>query len=171
MRRSDFWLVYFLLFVLQLILGNYVNLSPYLVLSILPVMVLCLPIRVGTLPALLIAMLTGLGADYLTEGLIGLNALALVPVAYVRKFLIRKIFGNDLLSRKEDFTVQRNGYFQVALATLAAQALFLLVYIWADGAGVRPLWFIAARFGVSLAGGFLLSLLTLDVLASPSKSA
>lgn len=171
MRRSDFWLAYFLLLTAQLALSNYVNFSLYVTLSILPVMVLCIPIRVATVPAMLVAMGTGLCVDLLTEGLLGLNALALVPVAYIRKPLIRRIFGSDLLSRKEDFTVQRNGYFQVAAATLVAQALFLLVYIWADGAGERPLWFLAARFGASLACGLLLSLLTLDALASPSKGA
>ena len=54
-------------------------------------------------------------------------------------------------------------------AMLLAQAVFLLVYIWADGAGTRPLWFNAARFGASLVAGFLVSLLTLPVLASDSR--
>lgn len=168
MRKGEFWIAYFLLLVAQLLISNYLNVSPFLTLSILPVMVVCISIRISTIGTMFIAMATGLTVDFLTEGVIGLNALALIPVAFMRKSTIRSLFGNELFARKEDFSIQRNGFAQVALLVLLAQALFLLVYIWVDGAGERSLQFSLIRFGVSLASGFLLSLLTLKSLASPT---
>ena len=165
MRKSGFWAAYVLLLILQLLLSNYFLFTPYIMLSILPVMVLCIPIRVGTVGAMLIAAATGFTVDLLAEGVLGLNAIALIPVAYARNSIIRLVFGGELFAREEDFSVHRSGFGKVATALFLAQALFLLVYVWVDAAGTRPFWFLSARFGASLGAGFLLSLLTLDVLA------
>ena len=42
MRKSNFFLVYLLLTVAQILICNYFHLTPYVTLSLLPVMVLCL---------------------------------------------------------------------------------------------------------------------------------
>lgn len=169
MRKSDFWLAYFLLLVAQLLISNYLSFTPYLMLTILPVMVLCISIRIGTAGAMVIAFATGLAVDWLSDGLLGLNALSLVPVAWLRNFFLKAIFGNELFARKEDFSVRKNGLPQVTLAVMIAQALFLVIYIWADGAGLRPFWFNAARFGISWGAGVILSLLTLNALDAGSN--
>jgi hypothetical protein len=44
-----------------------------------------------------------------------------------------------------------------------------LVYIWADGAGTRTFSFNAIRFGVSLAAGWALSLVIIDILAPDTR--
>lgn len=169
MRRSNFFLVYLLLVVAQILICNYFHLTPYVTLSLLPVMVLCLPTRVSTLGALFIAFATGLSVDFLAEGLLGLNTLALLPVAFLRIPLIKLIFGEDLLSRGEDFTVRKNGIGKVTLAVILVEALFLLLYIWADGAGTRPFWFNALRFGLSLAAGYAAAIIVIDALAPDSR--
>ena len=169
MRRSEFFLVYALLTVVQMLLCNYFHLSAYVMLSILPVMVLCLPTRVSTFWALCIAFVTGLVVDLLSEGVLGLNILALVPVAFVRNGVIRLIFGDELFARKEDFSVRKNGFGKVALAIFLVQALFLAISIWADGAGTRPFTFNAIRFGASLLAGWVVSLLLIDVLAPDTR--
>ena len=99
MRKSYTTLVYLLLVVVQILLCNYFHVTPYITLSILPIMILCLPLKISTVAAMIIAFVTGLSVDFLAEGLIGINALALVPVAYVRKSLIGFVFGEDLISR------------------------------------------------------------------------
>ena len=163
--KRGFWIAYVLLLVAQLLLSNYFHVTPYIFLTILPVMVLCIPIRVGTAGAMLIACVSGLVVDFLSEGVIGLNALALIPVAYARKGIISLIFGPELFARKEDFSVGRCGFGKVAVAMLLSLMIFLVIYIWADGAGTRPLWFNGMRLGASLVASFLVSLLTLGVLA------
>ena len=169
MRKAGFYFVFFLLAVVQMLICNYLNLSPYLMLSILPVMILCVPLRLPSFWTMILAFVTGLAVDLLSEGLLGLNALALVPVAFVRKEVIRLIFGDELFARKEDFSVRKNGFGKVAVAIFLVQALFLAIYIWADGAGTRPLAFNAIRFGVSLVAGWAISLLIIDILAPDTR--
>ncbi len=163
--KRGFWIAYILLLMAQLLLSNYFHVTPYIFLTILPVMVLCIPIRVGTVWAMLIACLSGLTVDFLSEGVIGLNALSLIPVAYARHGIIGLIFGPELFARKEDFSVGRCGFGKVAMALFLSLLIFLVIYIWADGAGTRPLWFNGLRLGASLAASFVVSLLTLGALA------
>ena len=99
----------------------------------------------------------------------GLNTLALLPVAYLRIPLIKLIFGEDLISRGEDFTVRKNGIGKVTLAVILVQSLFLLLYIWADGAGMRPFWFNALRFGASLLAGYAAAIIVIDALAPDTR--
>ena len=169
MRKTGFYFVFFLLTAVQLLICNYLNLSAWLTLSILPVMILCVPLRLPTFWTMLLAFAAGTVVDLLSEGLLGLNALALVPVAFVRKEVIRLIFGDELFARKEDFSVRKNGFGKVALAVFLVHALFLAVYIWADGAGTRTFSFNAIRFGISLAAGWVLSLLIIDILAPDTR--
>ena len=166
MRKSGFWVAYFLLLVAQILLSNYFLFTPYITLSILPVMVLCISTRIAPYVCMLIAFVSGLMVDWLSEGVLGLNAFALVPVALLRNPVIHLVYGEGLFTRKEDFTVKGHGFAKVIMAILMVQALFLALYIWADGAGLRPLWFSLARFLASLPAGLVVSLLTLNVLAA-----
>ena len=165
MRRNHFFLSYLLLLILQILLSNYLNLSPYLSLSILPVLILMLPIRIGTLVAMILAFVSGLAVDFLSEGVLGLNALALVPVALARKGILYLIFGSEFFARKEDISIRKHGVAKMSVAIVMAQSLFLLIYIWADGAAMRPFLFNTIRFFVSLVAGLLLSLLLSRTLA------
>ncbi len=169
MKRNEFWKAYVLLLIAQLIISNYFRFTPFVMLSILPVMILSVPIRVNRFVLLLLAFASGLLVDWLSEGLLGLNALALVPVAYARNSVLRIVFGNELMARKEDFSVNSNGLASVIMAIAMVQALFLIIYIWMDSAGSRTFLFNSGRFLASLAAGVLVSLLTLNVLATETR--
>lgn len=161
---QNFGLLYFMLAAVQIIICNCFYFSPYVFLSILPAMVLCMPASWKTVPAMLTAFVTGLAVDLFGEGLVGINALALVPVALLRKPVVQAIFGKDLIEREEDFSFRKYGAGKVSAAVLIMQGLFLAIYITADGAGTRPFWFNASRFGASLAAGYVLSMIVAKVL-------
>ena len=165
MKKPIFWLIYVLMMIAQMLLTHFLRVSPYLTLCILPVMVLCIPIRVNTAGAMLIAFVTGLIVDLVGEGVLGLNTLALVPVGFFRNQIIQLVFGTEVFARGEDFSARRNGVGKVALAALIAEAVFFLLFIWVDGAGTRPFGFNLLRWVCSLGGSMLLAMLTLDLLA------
>ena len=167
--RISFTGIFIILVLAQMLICNYLHLSYYLTLSILPALILFLPVRIGTVGALLIAFVTGFSVDFFAESLIGLNMLALVPVAFVRRTVLSLVYGNEFFAREEDPSPQKNGLGKALLAILIVQALFLAIYIWADGAGVRPLWFNALRFACSLAAGTVLSLFAADLLAGDGR--
>lgn len=155
-----------LLVVAQAVLSSCFSFTPYAVLSILPAMVLCLPVSLSAVWALPAAFASGLAVDFLSGGILGLNTLAILPVALLRKGIIRLIIGEDLLARGENFSFEKNGFTQIAYAVIIAQLLFFVIYVAADGAGVRPLWFNAARTAGSLLCSFPLSMLAVSILSS-----
>ena len=170
MKQTRFFINFLLLLMVQICIANFFRLSQYVMLSILPAMILLIPIKRGTIPALFIAFATGVAVDLLSDGLLGLNIVALVPVAFCRIGIIRLIFGDEVFARKEDISIPRQGIWKMSFALILAQALFLAIYIWADGAGTRPLWFSGIRFAASLAGGYILSLLVAGILAPERTS-
>ncbi|MBE6239459.1 MAG: hypothetical protein E7113_05340 [Bacteroidales bacterium] len=164
MKTQNFGLIYFLLILGQMILCNFAGFTPYVMLSMLPAMVICIPLTVSTPMCMLIAFATGLSVDWLSEGLIGINAAALVPVALMRKPLIRFFLGEDLIVRSDNFSIRKNGVGKISLVLGVAILIFLGIYIFLDGAGTRPTWFNLTRTGASLVCNYLLALIVTNIL-------
>lgn len=162
--RNNFTLTYILLTVAQMILSNYFHFTPYMMLTILPAMVLCIPTKIGSIEAMLIAFATGLAVDFFAEGTLGINAMSLVPVALLRRPVIGMFFGSEPFEQKENVTVKKYGLGRVSMAIILMSFVFLLVYITADCAGTRPFWFIAARLGLSVLVSYLASICVINLL-------
>ena len=162
--KQNYFLMFFIVLGVQLLICNYFYISPYITLSLLPCIILLLPTKIRTLPAMLIAFASGLSVDFLAEGVIGLNALALVPVAASRRFICDLVFGNELVSTGEDVSMMKFGVAKMFSALAIGQFIFLLVYIWADGAAVRDWSFILLRFALSLLAGVIASLFLANLL-------
>ena len=163
--KNRFVLTYVLLVIAQMLLCNYFHFTPYIMLTILPIMVLCIPTRVSVFWTLIIAFVTGLAVDYFAEGIIGLNAAALLPVAILRRTLIEAIFGPEPFEQEENITVKKYGLAKVSLAIFIITAIFLLIYNIADCAGTRPFIFILAKVCLSLLASYILSLLAINLLS------
>ena len=161
--RQSFLLQYILLLIAQVLICNYFHFTPYLTLTLLPALILCLPTRLSTAAGMLIAFVTGITVDLLAEGVVGLNAFALVPVGLLRRGLVRFVFGEELLVRGENFSIHKFGLPKVIFAVFLMQTVFLVLYIWADGAPVRPFLFNFWRYFISGAAGTLLSVVVADL--------
>ena len=164
MRTQSFGLLFILMVLGQMILCNFAGFSPYVMLSMLPAMIICVPLTVSTPLCMLIAFVTGLSVDWLSEGLIGLNASSLIPVALMRKPLIRFFLGEDLIVRSDNFSIRKNGLGKISLVLGVSLMIFLGIYIFLDGAGTRPVWFNMARFWVSFACNMVLALIVTNIL-------
>ena len=160
----------FILFVVaQMLLTNYFHVGAYVVLTILPVLILCLPTTVATVPAMCIAFASGLAVDFLAEGTLGLNALSLVPVAFIRKGLVGLIVGMEPFEHKESISLKKYGFAKMSVAILLSLALFLVIYILAECAFTRPLWFLATRAGVSLLASYAVCILIVNLLTDDAR--
>ena len=162
-------ILFIFLLICQIAICNFTHLGPYVMLSILPAMIMCIPLTVNTTVCMLIAFVSGLSVDWLSEGLIGINAAALVPVGLARKTLIRVILGEDMINRMDSFSIRKNGLGKILTLMIAAGIIFLAVYIFLDGAGTRPFWFCASRFGASLAANTCLAILIADILSPDDR--
>lgn len=167
--NHNFPLMYALLLICQVILCNYAHLGPYITLTLLPAMILCIPIRISTITCMLVAFASGFLTDFLAEGLLGLNVAALLPVALIRKGTVRIFLGEDIIARKDSFSIKKNGLLKVSTALLVSTAVFLAAYIFLDGAGTRPFWFCAAKFGISLVCNWILGILVINTLTTDDR--
>lgn len=167
--NQNFGILYILLLICQIVLCNYSPVGPYVMLSLLPAMILCIPLKIGTAGCMLIAFASGLSVDWLSEGLIGINAAALVPVALARKPIMRIFFGEDLITRGDSFSFNKYGVAKVSAAIVTSISIFLIIYIMLDGAGTRPMWFNLAYFGASLLADWLLCLLVTNLLTPDDR--
>ncbi len=161
---QHFSILYILLVIAQAIICNYFRLGPYISLSLLPVLILCLPVRKSTSLTMIIAFVTGLGVDFLSEGLLGLNTLALLPVALLKKPVVRITMGAEAFEKDEPFNLRYEGFGKIFLAVILVQSVFLIMYITADGAGIRPFWFNLSRFAASLLCNSIFSMLAIHLL-------
>ena len=167
--NQNFSLIYALMLVCQIVLSNYADLGPYITLTLLPAMILCVPTSISSITCMLIAFMSGFATDWLAEGLLGLNVAALLPVALIRKGVIRIFLGEDIIARNDSFSIRKNGLGKVTSALLTCTAIFLAAYIFLDGAGTRPFWFCATKFGVSLACNWALGILVIRTLTTDDR--
>ena len=167
--NQHFGLLYTLLVIAQVILCNYAQLGPYVMLSMLPAMVFCIPVSVSTIGCMLIAFASGLAVDWFSEGLIGLNAAAILPVAALRTGIVRVFLGEDLISRGDRFSFRKNGVAKISAALILSIAIYLGIYVILDGAGTRPAWFNFTRLGVSLVCNYILALIVTDILTPDER--
>ena len=166
---QNFKILYFLLVICQIVICNYSYLGPYIMLSILPAMIMCIPLSVSTAGCMLIAFATGLSVDWLSEGLIGINAASLLPVALARQTFIRIFLGEDIINRNDSFSIRKNGLSKVSFAIISVTAIFLGFYIFLDGAGTREFAFSFTRFVVSLACNWALGLIVINILTPDDR--
>lgn len=164
MKAQNFGLMFFLLVLGQMILCNFASLGPYIMLSMLPAMIVCVPLAVSTPLCMVLAFATGLSVDWLSEGIIGLNAASLIPVALMRKPLIRFFLGEDLITRNDGFSFRKNGIGKISLLLVVSLLIFLSIYVFLDGAGTKPIWFSISRIAASLACNYVLALIVTNIL-------
>lgn len=165
----NFTTSFILLVVVQVLMSNYMDFSLYIVFTIMPALILLMPLKLNVLAAMPIAFLIGLSVDFLSDGLLGLNAAALVPVALARKSIFSITQGKSSIERDDELSFSRGSSGKLSLGLLMALSIFLIIYIIADGAGTRPFWFNLARFSASLACSFILSMLTAHILLPSNK--
>ena len=153
-------LIYFLLIPVQIVLSQLIQPGPDWVLTLLPVMLLCLPTGWPTLRCMLFAFCTGLAVDFFSGGVLGLSALALTPLGWMRNFFLRKFFNDELVDRGEPLSWRKWGMGIVGLVLLMT-AIFLLIYIFVDAGGERSFWMGGRTFLLSMAADAVLALLIL----------
>ena len=159
-------LTYILMVIVQMFICNYFHFSMYVTLSMLPAMVLCIPLSVNTSLAMVIAFATGLATDVFSDAVLGLNAMSLVPVALARKYIIRTFIGEETVEREESFSFRKNGLGKVSASIALCELIFFAIYIIMDGAGTRPVWFNISRLCASMAASSILSLIAIHMLSS-----
>ena len=159
MTHSRFTLVFILTVIAQILLNVFCNFTPLISISMLPMLILMLPVGKSTTFALLLSFVTGLVVDFLSTGTLGLTSIALLPVAAMRQPILRLVFGEEIFSRRENVSIARQGWPKMSVAIAFALLLYFIVSVLFDSSFSRSFGFSAGRILLSVIVSVLLCLL------------
>ncbi len=159
MKRPADIIYCILLFLLQLVISDYVHLGPWITLCLLPLLILQIPRSRSPHVVMLIAFGLGLGLDILSDGVPGLNAFAAVLAAAPRKFFYRLLVNADRQDKTEVPLLRETGLLKYLKYLGVLTAIYLAAYTLVDCISVRPLGYIAAKFLISWVASTALCLL------------
>lgn len=164
MKNQSFIFSFILLMLVQFALGRYGQ-FPYLYISLLPAMIMCLPMALPTWLCCIIAFLCGLGADFICDGVLGLNAVALVPIAAVNKTFVGFFISEELVERHYAFSFRQNGLGKVGGLMFLEICIYMLIYNITDNMGdTGNLVFISIKTVCSILASSLLGLVVVNTL-------
>ena len=120
----------------QILLSEYVNIWPILYIAIFPLFIILLPANLNRTLYMIIAFLLGLCVDITADGVIGLNAAALVAMAYFRDFALKLTLSKGNLESAENLPISTKTVEIPKLITinLIMLAIFFTVYVLLDSA-------------------------------------
>lgn len=163
MPSNRFTVCFILALLVQLVLTKYCQ-WPLTYICLLPAMILCMPTIRPTWWTMIMAFLVGFAVDALADGPLGLNAIALVPVAALQKSIIRFVVDEDLVERHYNFSFKSNGYISLGISLAIVYALFFIVYIFIDSAGERSFVFNFMKLLTSMLVSLIFGMVTIAVL-------
>lgn len=169
MKNGNYIIKFVILLLVQMVLTKYCRIGYHIFISILPAMILCAPTSNKTFLTGLLAFVSGLAVDFLSDGVPGLNAAALVPVAFLQKPFIRIFIDDEIVERHYSFSFWEYGIIKVGLALLAEMAVYFAIYVIADSAGTRTVWFNLLTFFCSMAVSLVFCMVAVNVLAPRQK--
>lgn len=155
-----------LLIICQILLSEYVNIWPLLYIAIFPQFIILLPPAINRTVHLLIAFALGMAIDIFADGVLGLNAAALVAMAYLRPSFIKITLSKANLDTTDNLPLLPRTVEIQKLAVLNGfmLAIFFLVYILLDSAGMFPFWYTILKIAVCVIVNCIISLICSKVL-------
>lgn len=143
--------------IIQLILNSYINLGLYIYLVIFPFIILTLPYRVKTIPAMLLSFLLGLAIDFLSNGVLGLNAGALTAMALCRQSFLQMLINEQSMGKYDTPSIKEIGFLKFSTYIILSFIIFFVSYIFLDNMGFSPFGFNLLKLLVStLVNSFLM---------------
>lgn len=162
-KLSDI-LFFVLVFLLQVILTDYLHLGPYVYLCLIPFLILNIPFSRRPQLVLVAAFGMGLALDLLSDGVAGLNAAAAVAAAASRQLLYRTLVNRDRQDQTEVPVPAGVGLGKYLKYAVAVTAVYMAVYVLFDCISFRPAGFVLLKFLAStVASAGLGLLLTLSL--------
>jgi len=159
MNKSRNILFFVLVFLLQLAISDYVNLGPWITISLIPFLILLFPVQRTPHVVLLSAFGLGLLLDWLSAGVLGLNAFAAVMTAAPHCLLRRRLLNYDRHEEIGIILLQDVGLSKYFHYLFILTAIYLAAYILLDCVSVRPIGFILVKFVASTLASTALGLL------------
>lgn len=159
MKKPADLIFFALVFLLQLIVSDYLHLGPWISICLIPFLILHISLSRSPHAVMLIAFALGLGLDVLSDGVPGLNAFAAVTAAAPRKLFYRFFVNSDRQDKTEVPLLKEIGFVKYLKYLVSVTAVYTAAYTLLDCVSFRPVQFIFVKFAASTLVSTLVSLL------------
>jgi len=142
---------YILIFALQLLISDFINLGPYVYICLLPIIITNFPRNIDVKVVMAGSFLIGLALDILTDEVLGLNAASAVLLAALYRNFYRMFINRDrqdTTSKPSPYTSGWNKYLKFMVFSIGT---YLLTFILLETFSFRPVRFIVTKLALSLA--------------------
>jgi len=143
-------LTFIVLFFLQIILNDFLNISSYLYLSLIPLAIIIIPKGIQTWKIMAFGFVFGLLFDMISDGVLGLNAAASVALAASRDWLFGVIVNKDKSDKAQTISVRSMSVIRYIWFVLSCVSVYLLIYILLDDIQTRSSTFFFMKFLLSM---------------------
>lgn len=157
------YLIAFILILAQGITDSFVDISRYVLISFLPFIILRMPYRSSTPAVLLACFATGLIADILGGGIIGINSASLTFAGLLRGTIVKSVVGKDVMEKEKRPSVLVTGQISFLIYSVLFIALYELCYIFLDSMGSASFLFNLTRFAISVPVNTAISMLLFNL--------
>ncbi len=141
MSKSYYVLVFIALCIIQVLLNNYLNVSQYLLLSLMPLAILLLPLKHSTISCLFIAFIAGLAVDFISFPSIGSTSISLLVCAFIRDIVFQAVYGDEVFSVRDSSPLVYTSGKERLLSIGIMCGTYFIFYIIIDSAGTMPFTF------------------------------
>ena len=150
--KNNIWniLLYALVFILQVLICNYLDVGAYIYICLIPLLILGIPLKTNINITILAGFGTGLLLDVFSGGVLGLNAAAATMVAAFKGIIYDKLINRDHRYNTETPSISSIGLESYLLYLTVCTLIYLLIYTFLECLGVRPFFFILFRIILSL---------------------
>ncbi len=150
-----------IMMICQILLSEYVNIWALLYIAIFPQFIILLPPSMNRSMYMLVAFAFGMGIDLFTDGILGLNAAALVAMAYMRPAILKFTLPKGNFDNYENIPLIPKTVEIAALTLITALHLtvFFAVYILIDSAASFTLGYTLLKLIVCIIANTLVSVL------------
>ncbi|MBQ6073399.1 MAG: rod shape-determining protein MreD [Bacteroidales bacterium] len=159
MNKLNEILFFVMVFILQLVISDYLHLGPWISLSLIPFFIVSISLQRSPQAVMLIAFGLGIGLDILSDGVVGLNAFAAVMAAAPRKFFYRLLVNSDRQDKTEILTPRDAGFAKYLRYLGIITAIYMAAYVLLDCVSFRPAGFMLLKFAASTVASTALCLL------------
>ncbi len=157
MNNIRFYILTAVIFVIQLLISEYVNIWPMLYIAVYPVLLIVVPYNTNRYFALIISFLFGLFIDITTGSILGLNAATATALTFFRNPIMNILFSKVSLEKIEQINEQSVGGAKFTQLSGLCYFVFFLFFIYLDGWGYTSFLHTLFRFVINIAANTLLA--------------
>lgn len=143
--------LFVLIFILQVLVSNYVDFGTSVYICLIPLLVINIPMKTDIRLAMLMGFAYGLLLDLFANGVLGLNAAAGMMLAAFKGPVFRRTLNKKHLYNIEVPSMRNVGIANYILYLAICTGIYLLTYMFMESLSFRPFLFIMVRMSISLA--------------------